>query len=375
MDDIMEIYERVKDRLTLEEFLGKVDETESFMGGLADKITAARLVIHNMGETDNQLKVNQVTPDISNVTVLGKIISCSDVRTFNREDGSTGNVANLTLADETGSIRIVLWDEASDLVKIGEIVFGDSIKVSGFVKEGRNGLEISVGRGGSIDKLAIGEEIDVRKEPYKIDEIKSGMSEIHILGKILDISNLRTFKRKDGSNGNVRNMTIGDATGKIRVTLWDELANTIDTFVVGDAIEIFGGYAKENTFNNQVEVNLGNNSSLRKSSKQVEFKEVITQITDIEIKESYNIVGHVTGLDELKEFQKKDGSTGRVVNIHISDNSGRIKVSLWGEQTDILREIDLGTKLQINDCYAKPGWNDEIELSVGERARIIILEK
>jgi replication factor A1 len=201
------------------------------------------------------------------------------------------------------------------------------------------------------------------------------MSEIHILGKILDISNLRTFKRKDGSNGNVRNMTIGDATGKIRVTLWDELANTIDTFVVGDAIEIFGGYAKENTFNNQVEVNLGNNSSLRKSSKQVEFKEVITQITDIEIKESYNIVGNVTGLDELKEFQKKDGSTGRVVNIHISDNSGRIKVSLWGEQTDILREIDLGTKLQINDCYAKPGWNDEIELSVGERARIIILEK
>ena len=54
MEEIMEIYERVKDRLTLEEFLGKVDETESFMGGLADKITAARLVIHNMGETDNQ---------------------------------------------------------------------------------------------------------------------------------------------------------------------------------------------------------------------------------------------------------------------------------------------------------------------------------
>lgn len=374
MDEIMAIYEKVKDRISLEEFLAKVDETERFMGGLADKITAARLVIHNMGETNHQLKINQVTPELSSVTVVGKIVGCSDVRTFSRDDGSAGSVANLTLADETGSIRAVLWDQAADLVKVGEIVFGDSVKVSGFVREGRNGLEISVGRGGSVDKLAMNKEIQIRKEPFNIDEIRSGMGEIHLLGKILDISDTRTFQRKDGTAGNVRNMTIGDATGKIRVTLWDDSVNKLDPFVAGDSIELFGGYARENTFTNQVEVNLGSQSSLRKSGKKVEFREIITPITDIETNRSYNIIGNVTGLGELKEFQKKDGSQGRVLNIHISDDTGRIRVSLWGEQTDIIQHIDLGTKLQINDCYARPGWNDEIELSVGERARIIILE-
>jgi len=107
----------------------------------------------------------------------------------------------------------------------------------------------------------------------------------------------------------------------------------------------------------------------------VEFSEKITLIGDIEINESYSIIGYVTGLDELREFQRKDGSTGRVVNIHLSDDSGRIKAALWDKQTEIIHEVDIGTKLQATDCYAKSGWNDEVELSVGERSTITILEK
>jgi replication factor A1 len=75
----------------------------------------------------------------------------------------------------------------------------------------------------------------------------------------------------------------------------------------------------------------------------------------------------------LRQFQRKDGSTGHVANIHVSDDTGRIRVTLWDEQTEIIHEIDIGTKLQITDCYAKPGWNDEVEFSVGERSVITIL--
>lgn len=374
MDEIEAIYERVKDRISLEEFLVKVDETERFMGGLADKITAARLVVHNMGGNESPITIEHVTPDMQKAIVVGKVVACSDVRNFNREDGSMGSVANLTVADETGSIRVVLWDQAADLVKVGDIVFGDAVKVSGFVKEGRIGLEISVGRGGSVEKLALDQEIQVRKEPYSVEKIKPGMSDVHLVGKILDISGTRTFQRKDGSNGKVRNVTLGDPTGKICLTLWGDLAENMEQFKPGDSIEIMGGYARENSYTNQVEVNLGNHSSMRLSSKNIEFREVITPISDIEINRVFNIMGYITGLDELREFQRKDGSTGRVVNIHISDDTGRIRASLWGKHVELIHEIDIGTKLQITDCYAKAGWNDEVELSVGERGSITILE-
>ncbi len=170
-------------------------------------------------------------------------------------------------------------------------------------------------------------------------------------------------------------MTLGDATGKIKVTLWDDNADTFTDIKPGDNIEITGGYAKENSFSNQVEINLGNNCSIRTSSKKIEFKEQFTPIADIVPKQQYNVEGHITGLDELKQFQRKDGSAAQVLNIHISDESGRIRAALWGEQADIIQEIDLGTRVQVIDCYAKPGWNDEVELSVGDRSRIIIVEK
>ncbi|MCL7474431.1 MAG: OB-fold nucleic acid binding domain-containing protein [Methanosarcinales archaeon] len=375
MDKVMEIYEKLKDRISLEEFLCLVDEKEAQMAGLADKFTAARLVAISMGISDDEKKIGDVTPDLSKVILVGKVTACSDVRVFNREDGSSGNVANLTLADETGSIRVALWDAAADLVKVGDIVFGDSIQVSGFVREGRNGLEVSVGRGGKVDKIALSEDIQVRIDPYKINEVKAGMGNLYLVAKVLDISDPRTFQRKDGSTGKVRNVTLGDATGKIKVTLWDENAVILDKIKPGENIEITGGYAKENSFSNQVEINLGNNSSLRTSSKKVEFKEQFTPIADIVPKQQYNIEGHVTGLDELKEFQRKDGSAAQVLNIHISDDSGRIRAALWGEQADIIHDIDLGTQVQVIDCYAKPGWNDEVELSVGERSRVIIVEK
>lgn len=375
MDKVMEIYERLKDRINIEEFIRLVDEKEAQMAGLADKDTAARLVALSMGISDDEKKIGDVTPELSKVVLVGKVIACSDVKEFSREDGSSGNVANLTLADETGSIRVVLWDAAADLVKVGNIVFGDSIQVSGFVREGRNGLEVSVGRGGKVDKIALSEDIQVRIEPYKINEIRAGMGNIYMVAKVLDISDFRTFQQRDGSAGKVRNVILGDTTGKIKVTLWNENADALNTITPGDNIEITGGYAKENNFNNQVEINLGNNSSLRKSSKKVEFREQFTSIADIVPKQQYNIEGHITGLDELKEFQRKDGSAARVLNIHISDDSGRIRAALWGEQADIIHDIDLGTQVRVIDCYAKPGWNDEVELSVGERSRVIIVEK
>lgn len=374
MDKTTAIYEKLKGKMSHEEFLVLVEQKEKLMGDLADRESAAMLVACDLGVNNDEMKIDKVTSDISNVTVIGKVITCSDVRTFARDDGSAGSVANITIADDTGSIRVVLWDQAADLVKVGEIGFKDSIQVSGFVKEGRNGLEISIGRGGSVEKVALNEEIQVRIEPYKISEIHSGMSDIHIVGKVLEISDIRTFQRKDATTGRVRNITLGDATGKIRMTVWDDKIDKLDQITLNDNIEIAGAYARENTFSNQVEINTGFNTSIRKSNIVVEYEEKITPIADIVPNESYSISGYITGLDEIKEFQRKDGVTGRVVNIHISDDTGRIRTSLWDNQTDIISEIDIGTKLVITDCYAKPGWNNEVELSVGERSTITVLK-
>ncbi len=370
-EEIEEYYRKLEGKITRDEFKSKIEEKITFMNGLCDMKTAAMLVSSEMG-VNEAVKIKEITTDRSNVVFIAKVLSVGDIREFSRDNDTSGRVVNLNLADDTGSIKAALWDEACDLVKIGDIKPGQTLKVKGYVREGQRGLEVNVGRGGSIEHVDM--EVSVNLKPLKIGEIKNGMNALNIVGKIIDIGTVRTFSRKDGTAGKVRNITIGDDTGKIRLTLWDGKAEAQE-FKAGDTVEIMNAYARENSFSNQTEIQLGSGGSIVKSSASVDYSEPLTPIADIGINSSYSISGHVSGLDEIREFERADGTKNRVSNIYVSDETGRIRVALWGEHAQIVNELDIGSEIRIIDAYAKPGRNEEVELSAGARTSIQILRK
>ncbi len=368
-EEIQEVFKRLEGKLTPDEFKSMVEEKVSMMNGLVDSRTAAMLIASELG-INEVTKIKDITNEKGNVVFIAKAIAVGDIREFSRDSG-TGHVVNLTLADDTGSIRAALWDEAADLVKIGDIKVGQSLKVKGYIKMGQRGLEVNVGKGGNIEHLD--KEVPVKLEPLKISEIKQGMN-VNTVGKVIDIGNMRTFKRKDGTTGKVASITIGDDTGKIRVTLWDSKAENID-FKAGDTVEIMNAYARENTFSNQIEVQMGSSGSIVKSSIAVDYSETLTPIADIGINAAYSVAGYVSGIDEIREFERPDGTKSKVSNIYVSDETGRIRVVLWGEHAELVNELDIGSEIRIIDAYAKSGRNEEVELSAGARTRIQIVRK
>ncbi len=370
-EEIEEVYSKLEGKLTRDEFKSKVDTKFKDMNELCDYKTAAMMVASELG-LNEIMKIKEMTPEKGNVVFVAKVLSVGDIREFSRDNDTTGRVVNLNLADDTGSIKAALWDEACDLVKIGDIKPGQTIKVKGYIKGGQRGLEVNVGRGGGIEH--IDREMSVNIKPLKINEIKNGMNGLNVIGRIVDMGTVRTFQRKDGTAGKVRNITIGDATGKIRMTLWDSKADAPD-FKAGDSVELMNAYAKENSFSNQVEIQLGSGGSIIKSNAAVDYSEPLTPIADIGINASYSVSGHVSGLDEIREFERPDGSKNKVSNIYISDNTGRIKVSLWGEHAELVNELDIGSEIRIIDAFAKTGRNEEVELSAGARTGIQILRK
>lgn len=370
-EEIEEVFCKLEGKLTRDEFKLKVDEKVTMMNGLCDSKTAAMLVASEMGLNET-VKIRDMSADRSNVVFIAKVVSVGDIKEFSRDNDTTGRVVNLNLADDTGSIRAALWDEACDLVKIGDIKAGQSLKVKGYLKQGARGLEVNVGRGGNIEHIE--NEVAVSIKPLKVNEIKPGMNGLNIAGKIIDVGNVRTFKRKDGTSGKVSNLTIGDETGKIRVTLWDSKAENIG-FKAGDTVEIMNAYSRENTFSNQTELQLGSGGSIVKSSVAVGYSETLTPIADIGINSAYSVKGHVSGIDEIREFDRPDGTKSRVSNIYVSDETGRIKVALWGEHAELVKELDIGSEISIVDAFAKSGRNEEVELSAGSRTSIHILRK
>jgi len=73
------------------------------------------------------------------------------------------------------------------------------------------------------------------------------------------------------------------------------------------------------------------------------------------------IEAEVSEMGEVREFEKF-GRQGRVCNATVKDDSGEIKLTLWDDQIDQVKE---GDKVKISNGYVKE-WQGEKQLSVGK---------
>lgn len=363
-DEIAEIYNQVSTSISRDEFDSLIHEKVALMGGLCDPLTAAMLVARELGAGEVEVKIKSIRPESGSVVFLGRVLSISDTREFSRSDGSSGRVANLTIGDETGTIRVVLWDEATVLIKSGDIRADLCYRVRGIAREGRAGTEVSIGRNCGLQE--IDDDIKVRLEPYKIGEVQPDMSEVNLLGLVVDAGEMREFARRDGSKGIVRSVVLGDETGKIRLTLWNDLAKL--DISEGETLEVINGTSRERY--GQVEINATGYTVVRKSNALVKYFEKMTPIAELEVGKIASITGFVSGIGDVREFQREDGTPGQVTNIYVSDDTGRVKVALWGDLVRLIEGVDLGYIATVQDGQVRSGWNEELEVSCGWRSRI-----
>lgn len=109
------------------------------------------------------MKINELKNGQNKVEIQGVIKEISPPREFQKM-GRPGRVANSSVADETGSVTLTLWNE--DIDRFSE---GDTVKVvNGFVKEWQGTLQISAGRYGSLEK--VGEETEETEEAEEAEE-------------------------------------------------------------------------------------------------------------------------------------------------------------------------------------------------------------
>ncbi|MCO6041390.1 OB-fold nucleic acid binding domain-containing protein [Thermococcus alcaliphilus] len=86
-----------------------------------------------------------------------------------------------------------------------------------------------------------------------------------------------------------------------------------------------------------------------------------------------NVVGRVLRKYPVREYTKRDGSTGRVAALLIYDNTGRARVVLWdSEIAKYYNEIQPGTVIKIINADVRESLRGLPELHVNFRSRVII---
>jgi replication factor A1 len=364
-DDVTSIYERLSDTISRDEFIERVRRKMKDMSGLCDDKTAALLVAHELG-IDTVVKIGQIDGQMRAVAFVGKLTRLSPTREFSR-NGDVGHVSNIVVSDETGSIRVVLWNDLA--THVDELHIGQTLKIGGLVKDGPYGLEVNA-REIAVDESVRGTEVDAPTDKEKIADLIPGLSSVEIAGVILEVSPVRTFARRDGSVGKVASVTIGDETGRVCVTLWDSMAEKTVELVHGQVLTISNGYTRERY--GRLEVNVGDRGSLQTAAQGVEFVERITPMANVQVGVPCTVEGVIENVGPLREFTRSNGSVGKVRNIVLRDDTGEIRVALWGDKALAVAVENEHSSVILRDCFPKSGFGTQLELSVDWRSSLTL---
>jgi replication factor A1 len=92
------------------------------------------------------MRINEMRPGIVKVNTLVIIKDKQPIREFELA-GARRKVADCIAEDETGEIKVSLWDSDAETINTG-----DKIRITnGYVKEFNSELELSAGKFGRVD--------------------------------------------------------------------------------------------------------------------------------------------------------------------------------------------------------------------------------
>ena len=330
-NEILEQYNKVKDKLSEEEFLSKMDELRSDYDNLDyDELDLAKRVVDSYFVVDD-MSSDEVEMDDE---LLEKYEQVKDL--ISKEDF---------------------------LSRINEIKIKE--KDNPFISE--EGIVDQV-----IAELGVTQENEYLTESddnyaaTTIGLLEDGDKEQSFTGRVMSISNPRSFTTRKNKAGKVCNVDVEDKTGKIRVVLWTENIKHLKNISEGDIVRVEGVDIKDGF--SGLEATMRPRSVFKKDasadpSEYPEYVEDITPIKDVKPDTKVNVIARITKIPPIRTYNK-NGKDGQVASLELQDATGTISYTLWNKNVDLIKslELDDGDTVKILQAQVRER-NDELSLS------------
>jgi len=198
------IISKLKDSgLSLFEIEEKIKNKMEQLSGLISKEGAAHIIANELGikvfEDVGEIKIKDARNGMRNVNLNGKLIVNFGAREFKNEKRA-GKVGSFLIGDETGALRVVLWD-VGQINLMENMHDGDIIRVeNGYIKENNGYKEIHLNNTSGFSLNPEGVEIrDVKVNgpiEFKSKEIKElqQSDRVVIRGTIVQIFEPRFYE-------------------------------------------------------------------------------------------------------------------------------------------------------------------------------------
>ena len=348
-DELLEKYNQIKDFISEDEFLEEMNKLkkENSEVSFMNEETFADQIIGRYVEKENKVLTDGEEYSSDNIGLLedgdkdksfvGIVTTISNPRSFKTRKGNSGKVCNVDVEDKTGKIRVVLWTE--NIKHLKNISEGDIVHVGGVdIKDGYSGLEATMRPRSVFEKAVDADPNDYPTYTEEITPIKDVKADtkVNVIARITRIPPIRSYN-KNGKDGKVASLELRDASGTISYTLWNKNVDLIESLDLhdGDTVKILQAQVRER--NDEKSLSHWDGRIIKGDYDVPDFVHESSKISDLDDGDSdVSIIGVVTKIQDIRKFiRKSDQSEGQLRNFNITDDTGSIRVTLWGDSANI----------------------------------------
>jgi len=200
---------------------------------------------------------------------------------------------------------------------------------------------------------------DLGRAHIRIRDLAAAPSLACFFAKVLAVGEPREFERPDGTPGIVANVTVGDETGRARLTLWDEKAAAVAEIEVGDVLEILGRPKGGGKVPDVTAVAV-QEAACEITCEEAAAPEGVGPAGDLEVR--------LIAIESPRTFTRRDGTPGEMVEAVVGNEDGVFRLVAWAP--DVLLAVEPGENVVIRGAVARES-DRGIEYSLGESASVI----
>ncbi len=198
-----DITKRIKEEkgLSDEDIELKVKQKLNQLSDLISKQGAAHIIANELGinlfDGSIAFKVDRLGAGMRNVSIICKVMRLYGINEF-KTNKNEGKVCSMLVGDETGVIRMVLWDTNHiSKVENNEIKEGVVVKIrNGYIKENNGYKELHVGNLGQIelsDESIEVKEVRADSTRKQIKDLEENDMNVSVMGTIVQLFEPKFF--------------------------------------------------------------------------------------------------------------------------------------------------------------------------------------
>lgn len=347
--------------LKREQLEAMIEQKKQESHGLLSDEGAVRLVAQQLsisplpstGFADQ--RISSLHAGLNNATVTGQVLSSSEMREFQRSDGTQGKVMRMTISDGSGQITCVFWDNLAETVARETLTTGSQVRLlHGYTKSGRGGdVEFHLGSRASIQILKRSQTGEIRQPPQNTIPNFATAEPVRL--------RLLKLQKSQSAQGPTWALCEGES-GLVMAKFWDNQAHDILTIGEGSTVKIENHLVTER--NGMIYVNVGAKSIVEKES--TDFVAVIPSSTIESVRPGptlWSISGKIVDRSEMREIETREGRRTRVSNINVEDGTAKIRVALWDAHAEKAQSLRTGDNVRLVGVKVRENMNGEKEAS------------